>query len=69
MEEITRMMGKVTSVVCGRASSNAIKEGPKGKRTSSLCNKTESLDAAKLRESVQMRKKTEQIRAFSKKAT
>ena len=67
MEEITRLMGNVTSAVCGRASSNALEEGTKGKRTSSSSNKNDSVDAAKLRESVQMRKKTEQSRAFCKK--
>ena len=69
MEEITRMMGNVTSAVCGRASSSAIEEVSKGKRTSSICNEPESSDAAKLRESSQMRKKMEQTRATSKKAT
>ena len=35
MEEITRMMINVTSVACGKASSNAVEEGPKGKRMNS----------------------------------
>ena len=69
MEEITRMMGNVTSYVCGRASSNAVEEGSKEKRTSSTSTKAESLEAAKLRVSVQPRKKTEQSRAFNKKVT
>ena len=69
MEDITRMMGNVTSAVCGRASSKASLEGPKGKRTSSSSDKNENLEAAKLREPVQMRKKTEQSMGLSKKAT
>ena len=68
LEEITRMMGNITSVVCGRASSSGIEEGTKGKRTSSFCKKNDSLDAAKLHEPVQMKKKTSQTRAFCKKA-
>ena len=69
MEEITRMMGNVTLAVCGRASSNAVEEGPKGKKTNPTCTKTGSLGTTKLRDSVQPRKKAEQTRAFSKKVT
>ena len=67
MEEITRMMGNVTTSVCGRASSNADEEGSNGKRTTSTCTKTEYLEAAKPRDAVQARKKTEQSRALSKR--
>ena len=69
MEEITRMMGNVTSAVCGRESSNAVDEGQKGKRTNSSFTKLESLEAAKPRDTVQLRKKTEQSRTSSKKIT
>ena len=69
MEEITRMMSNVTSAVCGRATSNAVEEGPKGKRMNSSSTKTDSMEAAKQRDSVQPRKKTEQNRAFTKKVT
>ena len=69
MEEITRMMGNVTSAICGRASSAAVHEGPKGKRMSSSGNKIETLDARKLRKPSQTRKKCEQTKAFSTKAT
>ena len=69
MEEITRMMGNVTSSVCGRASSNAVEEGSKEKGTHPTCTKTSTLEAAKLRVSGQPRKKPEQSRAFSKKVT
>lgn len=69
MEEITRMMGNVTSAVCGRATSNAVEEGPKGRRTNSTCTRTESVEAAKMRDSVQSRNKTDQTRAYNKKVT
>ena len=62
MEEITRLMGKLTSAVCGRASSDAVGEAPKGKRTNSPSTTIESLETAKPRDSSQLRKKTEQNR-------
>ena len=69
MEEITCMMGNVTSVVCGRASSNTINEVTQRRRTNSLGTRTESLEATKTRDSAQYRNKTEQSRAYSKKDT
>ena len=69
MEEITRMMGNVTSSVCGRASSKALEEGAKEKRTYSTISKSESIEDERLLVSVQPRKKTEQSRSFSKKVT
>ena len=69
MADITRMMGNVTSVVCGRATSNAVEEGAKGRRTNSNGTITESLEAAKTRDSQQYRKKSEPTRASDKKVT
>ena len=69
MEEITRMMGNVTSAVCGRVTSNVVEEGPKGRRTNSQPTRTESVEAAKMRDSVQSRNKTDQTRAYNKKVT
>ena len=69
MEEITRMMGNVTSAVCGRASSNAAREEPKGKRTNSACTKTKSLEAVKPRDSLHSRKKTEPHKPLNKKGS
>ena len=69
MEEITRMMGNVTAAVCGRAPSDAVEEEPKGRRTNSICTRTESLEGAKMRDSVQSRNKTEQTRSINKKVT
>ena len=69
MEEITRMMGNVTSTVCGRATSNAVEEGAKGRRTNSTSTRTESVEAAKTRDSVQSRNKTDHTRAYNKKVT
>ena len=45
MEEITRMMGNVTSAVCGRASSLATEQGTKGKPATSSGKKAESQEA------------------------
>ena len=69
MEEITRLMGKLTSAVCGRASSDAVGEAPKGKRTNSPSTTIESLETAKPRDSSQLRKKTEQNKPPNKKGT
>jgi hypothetical protein len=69
MEEITRMMGKLTSSVCGRAAPDVVGEGPKGKRTNSPSTPTELLEVAAPRDSSQLRKKTEQSRPTSKKGT
>ena len=67
MEEITCMMGNVTSAVCGKASTNAIEEGPKKKTTNSVCKKTDPKEAARVRDTVQIRNKTEHTRLSSKK--
>ena len=69
MEEITRMMGNVTSAVCGRASSNAVGEGPKGKRTNSPSKVSDTLEAAKTPDSQKLRKKSEHKAPFRKKGT
>ena len=50
MEEITRMMGKLTSAVCGRASSSGPSQGLDAKTTKSPCNKTEGMETVKVRE-------------------
>ena len=69
MEDITRMMGNVTSTVCGRASSSAVGEGPKDKRTKSPCTVTETLEATKTLDSQRLRRKSEQKVQFRKKGT
>ena len=67
LEEITRMMGKVTSAVCGRASSTALEQGLEGKTTKSPHHKTEGLDHVKVRDCAKPRNKTETTKAWGKK--
>ena len=67
MEEITRMMGNVTSAVCGRVSSNGIAKGPKGKTTDSLCKKGEPQEAGQVRDTVSLRNKGENNKVLRKK--
>ena len=66
MEEITRMMGNVTSAVCGKVSSAAIDQGLKGRTDNSSSKKPEALEPGKARESVQLRKRTEARKAVGK---
>jgi hypothetical protein len=69
MEEITRMMGNVTSAVCGKASPNTFDEGHQGRTSNSFGTRTESLEAAKMRDTVQSRNKFEKTKAHSKKVS
>jgi hypothetical protein len=68
MEEITRMMGNVTSAVCGRASSIGTEHGGKGKSTTSSSKKAESKEDSKERDTVLLRKRGENTKALGKKA-
>ena len=58
MEEITRIMGNVTSAICGRAHSIAIDQGTHCKSPEPACKNTESLQTGKVRNTTQARKKT-----------
>ena len=69
MEEITRMMGTLTSAVCGRAMLNGIEKGPKGKTTNSLSKKGESQEAGQVRETVSLRNKGENTKVVRKKVS
>ena len=69
MEEITRMMGNVTSAVCGKVSSAALEQGLKGRTPKSSSKKPEVSEPGKARESVQLRNRTETKKAFGKKTT
>ena len=69
MEEITRMMGNVTTAVCGRASSIGTEHGPKGKTTSSLCKKGESQEAGKVRNTISLRNRGENTKFLGKKVS
>ena len=69
MEEITRMMGNVTSAVCGKVSSAVLEQGPKGRTPKSSSKKPEVSEPGKARESSQLRTKTETKKALAKKST
>ena len=59
MEEITRMMGNVTSTVCGRASSSGIDHHPKGKTIHSPRKKGSSHESGKGRDTILLRNRVE----------
>ena len=59
LEEITRMMGNVTTAVCGRASSSGIPQGQKGKNTTSPRKKGNNKEAGKVRDTILLRNRTE----------
>ena len=59
MEEITRMMGNVTSAVCGRASSSGIEHHPKGKTICSPRKKRSSQESEKVRDARLLRNSVE----------
>ena len=59
MEEITRMMGNVTSLVCGRASSCGLEEEPSGRTMHKSNKKNESQEAGRLRDTIGLRNRSE----------
>ena len=67
MEDMTRMMGNVTSAVCGRVSPSAIAEGPKGKASGSQSKKAPISHTVNERDTVQLRNKTETTKSSGKK--
>ena len=67
IEEITQMMGNVTSAVCGRVSSTTLEQELKGKTTKSSSKKPEIMQTGKARDSIQLRNKTETRKALGKK--
>ena len=67
MEEITRMMGNVTSAVCGRASSTALEEGPGRKTTNSPGNKADDIEPVKVRDCSKLRSRPMTTKATGKK--
>jgi hypothetical protein len=69
MEDITRMMGNVTSAVCGRATSIASEQRQEGKTTNSKCKKVDSTEAAKVRDTSQLRNRMDTMKVSSKKSS
>ena len=67
LEEITRMMGNVTSAARGSTSSVAIEQGLEGRNSASTCNKDDKLEPVRLRDGKKCRNKTETTKAMGKK--
>ena len=67
MEDITRMMGNVTSAVFGRASSIGSDQGLKGKTNNGLCKKGESHEAGQVRDTIPLRKRADHAEDSGKK--
>lgn len=68
MEEITRMMGNVTSQVCGRASSTPVAQDLKGKTSKYSAKTAEDMEPAKVCDSSQRRNKLETRKALGSRA-
>ena len=66
MEEITRMMGNVTSANCGRTMSSAIEEGPQTNTPSPTSKKNDSMQTAKVRSTAPLRNKTDSRKSSGK---
>lgn len=68
MEEITRMMGNVTSAVCGKVPTAALEQGLKGRVASKSSSKNpEDNSAGKAGDSVKLKNKTDTRKASGKK--
>ena len=67
MEDITRMMGNVTSAVCGRASSIGIEQGSAGKTNNTLCKKGDSNEDGQVRDTMLLRKTIDDIHVSGRK--
>ena len=67
MEEITRMMGNFTSVVCGKAPSGGNEAGAPTKTTHALCKKGESQDSSKVRDTNTLRNRAENTQWLGKR--
>lgn len=67
MEEITRMMGNVTSTLSGRASSTATEQGLEGKTTRLPGNKSEVTEPVKARDNAKLRNRSEKTKGTGKK--
>ena len=63
LEEITTIMAKVTSAVCGRASTSANKQGLDGKKPRSAREKNEVMEPVKLRDCAKLRNRIESTKA------
>ena len=69
MEEITRMMGNVTSNVCGRATSSGLEEGPSGRTVNTQSKKSESPEVGRTRDTIPLRNSSESTQYLGKRAS
>ena len=67
MEDITRMMGNVTSAFCGKSSSIGPDSGLKGKTINPASKKSDSSDANQVRDSILSRNRAENTQVLGKK--
>ena len=67
MEEITGMMGNVTSTLCGRVSSPVVDQTLKGQNRKSSSKKPGDLQPGKARDNAQLTSRTETRTGFGKK--
>ena len=67
MEDITRMMGNVTSAVCGRASAIGNGQASKGKNINVEIKKHDSHEAGQVREAISLRNRLESTQVLGKK--
>lgn len=67
MEEITRLMGQVTSAICGKASSSALEQGLDGKTFKSPGNNNDFMEPVKLRDCAKSRNKADTTKVSGKK--
>ena len=70
MEEITRMMGNVTSAVCGKVPTAALEQGQKGRvATKSSSKNPEDRSPGKAGDSVKLKHKTDTRKTSGKKSS
>ena len=69
MEEVTRMMGNVTSSVCGRASSFGPEETQTGRSMNTYHKKNEYQEDGRLRDTIPLRNRAESTQFLGKRTS
>ena len=67
MEDITRMMGNVTTAVCGRASSSVMPPSTSGRTLETLCKLGGSQESSKARDTASLRTRAESTQSLGRK--
>ena len=67
MEDITRMMGNVTSAVCGRVSSSGTPSGPSGRTFDTIYKKGEHQESGKVRDTTLLRTRAKSTQLSGRK--